>query len=192
RWIKQPLQHRTLRNFLCYKPLFELFGDFYDLSWSLIAAVAFVESGFDPKTRSHKGAVGLMQIKPSIARMFDIYHLEQPYNNIMAGSAYLAWLRDNYYNDPVYSADDRINFTLAAYNAGPTRIRKLQQEAKRAGLDPYKWFYNVELIARRRIGQETVNYVSQVRKTRTAIRMLYTLQRHKLQLRQQLISADTP
>lgn len=192
RWIKQPLKRRTLRNFQCYKPWFELFGDFYDLSWSLVAAVAFVESGLNPKTRSHAGAVGLMQIKPSIARMFGIRHLKKPYYNIMAGSAYLAWLRDIYYSDPVYSVDDRINFTLAAYNAGPSKIRKLQREAQRAGLDPFKWFYNVELIARKRIGQETVNYVSQVRKTRTAIRMLYNLQQHKQQLREHLIAADKP
>ncbi len=192
RWIKQPLKRRTLRNFQCYKPWFELFGDFYDLSWSLVAAVAFVESGFNPKTRSHAGAVGLMQIKPGIARMFGIRHLTHPYYNIMAGSAYLAWLRDTYYSDPVYSVDDRINFTLAAYNAGPTKIRKLQREARKAGLNPFKWFYNVELIARKRIGQETVNYVSRVRKTRTAIRMLYTLQQQKRLLRDHLIAADTP
>ncbi len=193
RWLKQPLRQRTLKRFQCYRPWFELFGDFYDLSWSLIAAVAFVESSFDPRKKSHAGAYGLMQVRPAIKRMFDIQqNLYDPYANLLAGSAYLAWLRDNYYADPVYSTDDRINFTLAAYNAGPTKIRQLQREAKRLGLDPFKWFYNVELVARRRIGQETVNYVSRVRKTRTAIRMLYTLEQQKRQLRQQLIAADTP
>ncbi len=187
RWIRNPLNQTTVKRFHCYRPYFELFADFYDLSWSLLAAIAYVESGFHPRKKSPAGAIGLMQIKPSIGKMFNIRHLTQPYNNIYAGAAYLAWLRDNYYSDPVYSIDDRINFTLAAYNAGPTRIRKLQREAKKAGLDPYKWFYNVELIARKRIGHETVNYVTKVRKTRTTIHLLTELEYDKTKLKQHLI-----
>lgn len=195
RWIRSPLKQTTIKRFHCYRSYFELFADFYDLSWSLLAAVAYVESGLDPHKKSPAGAVGLMQIKPSIGRMLGITHITKPYNNIHAGAAYLAWLRDNYYNSPVYSIDDQINFTLAAYNAGPTRIRRLQREAKKAGLDPFKWFYNVELIARKRIGQETVNYVTKVRKTRTAIHLFTELKYDKEKLKSHFIDeakADTP
>ncbi|WP_294946102.1 transporter substrate-binding domain-containing protein [Sulfurivirga sp.] len=193
RWLRNPIDRKTLRRFYCYQPRFEELADFFDLSWTLLAAVAYVESGLDPKKRSHAGAIGLMQVRRLIARKFGIRNLKDPFENMLAGASYLAWLRDNYFSSPVYSTDDRINFTLAAYNAGPTRIRQLQREAKKAGLNPFRWFFNVELIARKRIGRETVDYVSRVRKTQVAIRMLLNLQRRKLQVRDHLMeSADTP
>lgn len=62
--------------------------------------------------------------------------------------------------DPV----NRTLFTFAAYNAGPNRIVRLRQEAQQQGLDPNQWFGNVELVASKDIGQETVQYVSNIYK----------------------------
>jgi membrane-bound lytic murein transglycosylase MltF len=53
---------------------------------------------------------------------------------------------------------------FASYNAGSNRIVKLRQQAREQGLDPNKWFDNVELMVARDIGQETVTYVSNVYK----------------------------
>jgi membrane-bound lytic murein transglycosylase MltF len=62
-------------------------------------------------------------------------------------------------------------FTFAAYNAGPSRIVRLRRVAQREGLDPNKWFGNVELVAAKDIGQETVQYVSKIYKYYVAYKM---------------------
>jgi membrane-bound lytic murein transglycosylase MltF len=62
-------------------------------------------------------------------------------------------------------------FAFAAYNAGPGRVKQLRQEAQRTGLDPNVWFTNVERIASKRIGRETVTYVSNIYKYSVAYRL---------------------
>jgi membrane-bound lytic murein transglycosylase MltF len=60
-----------------------------------------------------------------------------------------------------------LNQTLlafASYNAGPSKIVELRKEAAERGLDPNVWFGNVEHVAARRIGRETVQYVSNIYK----------------------------
>jgi membrane-bound lytic murein transglycosylase MltF len=64
-----------------------------------------------------------------------------------------------------------LTFAFASYNAGAARTAKLRVEAKDHGLDPDKWFNNVEMIASRRIGQETVAYVRNIFKYYTAYRL---------------------
>jgi membrane-bound lytic murein transglycosylase MltF len=53
---------------------------------------------------------------------------------------------------------------FASYNAGPNRIARLRAQAQQQGLDPNKWFGNVELLVAEDIGQETVTYVGNVYK----------------------------
>jgi len=194
RWLSQDFTRKALLRFQCYKPWMMTLADFFDFKWHLPAAVAYTESHLNPHKKSHAGAIGLMQIKPSIARQFGIRDLYDPYENLLAGSAYLAWLRDIYFDEPGYTPEARIDFVLAAYNAGPTRIRRLQKEAKARGLDPYKWFYNVEILARQRIGHETVNYVARVRKTETALRLMEALQerQHRVKLSLKMHQDDIP
>jgi membrane-bound lytic murein transglycosylase MltF len=172
-WVQQQPSYTLIKKTNCLSYYFKLYADFYDFDWTLIAALAYQESRFNHNKRSHKGAVGIMQIKPSTAKHkpINIHKVKQLENNIEAGVKYLAYLRDRYYSSPEYDSEDRINFTLAAYNAGPAKIRKMQNLAKKQGLDPYKWFYNVETIVRRKIGQETVNYVANIRKYQIALKM---------------------
>lgn len=69
---------------------------------------------------------------------------------------------------------DRINrglFAFASYNAGPNRIAKLRKQAEAEGLNPNVWFINVELIAAKEIGAETVTYVSNIYKYYIAYQM---------------------
>ena len=61
---------------------------------------------------------------------------------------------------------------LASYNAGPARIAGLRRQARAAGLDPNRWFQNVEVIAAREIGRETVDYVSNIYKYYLAFNLL--------------------
>jgi membrane-bound lytic murein transglycosylase MltF len=62
-------------------------------------------------------------------------------------------------------------FAFASYNAGPARIRQLRQKAEARGLDPNKWFNNVEVVAAESIGRETVQYVSNIYKYYLAYQM---------------------
>ncbi len=170
RWLKEVgLTAESFDQLSQLRPYFELYADFYDLDWLLVAAVAFQESRFRNHLVSPRGAVGMMQIRPSTAAapqiaIDNIRDLEQ---NIHAGTKYLAYLKQQIFTGPDYTPEESLNFALAAYNAGQTRIRQLQREAERAGLDPYVWFYNVEQVARRRIGHETVNYVLSVQRHQT-------------------------
>lgn len=60
---------------------------------------------------------------------------------------------------------------FASYNAGPTRIARLRKQAATDGLDPNKWLGNVELVVARDIGQETVEYVSNIYKYYVAYKL---------------------
>uniref|UniRef100_Q31FI9 Solute-binding protein family 3/N-terminal domain-containing protein n=1 Tax=Hydrogenovibrio crunogenus (strain DSM 25203 / XCL-2) TaxID=317025 RepID=Q31FI9_HYDCU len=167
-WIEKPLTHDLLKRVHCLKYYFQLYAEFYGFDWKLIAALAYQESRFDPNKRSHAGAIGIMQVRPSTARdrnvnLPDIKKLE---TNIHAGVKYLAFLRDRYFSSNDYTPEEKDNFTLAAYNAGPRKVLQLQQKTKQLGLNPYKWFYNVETTARQVIGHETVNYVTSIQKMR--------------------------
>jgi membrane-bound lytic murein transglycosylase MltF len=170
RWLKEVgLTAESFDQLSQLRPYFELYADFYDLDWLLVAAVAFQESRFRNSLTSARDAIGIMQIRPSTAAapqiaIDNIRDLEQ---NIHAGTKYLAYLKQQVFTGPDYTPEESLNFALAAYNAGQTRIRQLQREAEQAGLDPFVWFYNVEQVARRRIGHETVNYVLSVQRHRT-------------------------
>lgn len=188
-WIKHPLDFTALDKTPCLQYYLEKYAQFYEFDWYLIAAQAYKESKFNQKLVSKRGAYGIMQIKPSTAksRHVKISNIKNNMeNNIHAGIRYLAFLRDHYFDKPQYSEADKINFALAAYNAGPGRIRQLQRIAKRKGLDPNKWFYNVEIVARNQIGHETVNYVTVIQKTTEALKLATTLARKKRLLKAQL------
>ncbi|BBP44001.1 transglycosylase SLT domain-containing protein [Thiosulfativibrio zosterae] len=171
-WIKKPLTHNLLSKVDCLKTYFQLYGDFYGFDWHLLAAQGYQESHFEQNKKSPRGAIGIMQIKPSTARekYIKINNIHLVENNIHAGVKYMAFLRDVYFQGDQYTPEDKVNFALAAYNAGPNRIRNFQALAQEAGLDPHKWFYNVENIARSRVGQETVNYVANIQKTKLFLR----------------------
>ena len=113
---------------------------------------------------SPAGAVGIMQIKPSTAAdknvgIKDVSVLE---NNIHAGTKYLHFLSNRYFNGEDFDELNRWLFSLAAYNAGPAKINRYRREAEEKGYDPSIWFDNVEIIAAQRIGRETVTYVSSI------------------------------
>jgi membrane-bound lytic murein transglycosylase MltF len=81
-------------------------------------------------------------------------------NNIHAGAKYMRCIQDRYFDDASINAEDKMMFTFAAYNAGPGRVAKLRKEAAEMRLNPDTWFHNVEIVAAKRIGRETVQYVS--------------------------------
>ena len=89
----------------------------------LVEAVIAIESAFDPRALSAKGAQGLMQLMPDTAQRFGVANPWDPKQNIAGGTAYLRWLIDEFNDDP--------RRVLAAYNAGEGDVTRY------GGVPPY-------------------------------------------------------
>lgn len=191
RWVSNPVSAAQRRKLDKLGRLFREYAVRYGFDWSLIAAQAFQESGLVHSARSHKGAIGIMQVKPSTAadRNVAVKNIHRVENNIHAGVKYLAFLRDRYFSDPKVSPEDRLLFALAAYNAGPARIARIRARARRMGLDPNRWLGQVELAALRQSGRETVRYVRNVLKYATAYKLADQNERRRSSERDGLTSA---
>ncbi len=181
RWIQNPLSTSSQDKLEKCRTLFQKYADEYDFDWLLIAAVAFQESRLNPNKESPRGAVGIMQIMPSTAedkhiRIEDVYQLE---NNVHAGVKYLAFLRDRYFTSPKLEHGASVHFSLAAYNAGPAKVRKMRSKAEKMGLDPNIWFRNVERAAQQMVGSETTRYVANIYKYYLAYTLLNNINDNK-------------
>ena len=160
------------------RPLLEYFrlsGAENNLDPLMLAAQAYQESELDNDRESPAGAVGIMQVKPSTAadRNVGIDDISSPADNIMAGARYMRFLMDRYFSGSEMEETQRWLFALAAYNAGPARIQRLRKQASTEGYDPNVWLDNVELIAARKIGRETVRYVRNIFKYYVAYRLAW-------------------
>ena len=105
------------------------------LSPDFVRAVIQAESGFNPRARSVKGALGLMQLMPATAAAYGVLDAFNPIDNIRAGVAYLKSLLVRYNDDE--------SLALAAYNAGPGAVERFGRS-----VPPYR---------------ETRNYVAKIR-----------------------------
>ncbi len=114
----------------------------FGFDWRLVVAQMFQESRFDPKARSFAGARGLLQVMPRTARELGYQNLDDPETGIQAGLDYLAWVRERF--DAGLPASERTWMSLAAYNVGPGHVRDARRIAVEQGLDPNRWFGNVE------------------------------------------------
>jgi len=166
KWISNPLSEADTKRLEELRELFQKYGAMYGFDWLALAATGYQESHLDNNKRNPSGAMGVMQMKPSTAadKNVAITPIDTIENNIHAATKYLAFLRDRYFSDPDIPDKSRLDFTLAAYNAGPARIAELRKEATERGYDPNLWFSNVEIITARRIGSETVTYVANINK----------------------------
>lgn len=99
-----------------YDGIIQEASDKFDLSFFLIKAIIKVESDFDSRAVSKKGALGLMQIMPQNLQAFNIREPYDPKDNIMGGSRYFKSLIERY--------SGKLPLALAAYNAGPTIVDK--------------------------------------------------------------------
>jgi membrane-bound lytic murein transglycosylase MltF len=182
-WVKNNTSEAELRRFRQAIQFFRRYAGQYDLPWLLVAAQAYQESQIDQSRKSRAGAVGVMQIKPETAAgpPVSIKGVDRSMeNNIHAGVKYLRFIADRYYKDAPMDRVTKGLFTMASYNAGPARITGLRKKAERMGLNPNLWFGNVEVVAAREIGRETVQYVSNIYKYYVA----YTLVVKQMEQRQ--------
>ena len=173
---KERIDHVHADSLSPYDELVQREAAKHHFDWRLIVAQMYQESRFNPRARSPAGAIGLMQLLPRTAKEFGVRKLRDPEQSVRAGVAYLAWLHSRL--EPELTVKDRIWFALAAYNAGFGHVTDARKLASgRLGLDPDRWFDNVELAMRllsKRAyyrntthgyvrGREVVNYVRQIR-----------------------------
>ena len=172
-WAKNALGAGDYKRFQDVVEIFRTYGEQYGVDYLMVAAQGYQESRLDQSVRSRAGAVGIMQLLPSTAKdpnvgIPDITSVEP---NIHAGVKYLDFIRNRYFSGPEIDHFNQTMFAFAAYNAGPARIRKLRDKAAQQGYDPNLWFDNVEVIAAKEIGQETVQYVANILKYYIAYRL---------------------
>ena len=97
-----------------YESLIESAAGAAAVEANLLRAVIIVESGFNPRAVSKKGALGLMQLMPATAQRFGAFNALDPRQNITAGARYLRFLMDRFGHD--------VRLALAAYNAGEEAV----------------------------------------------------------------------
>jgi membrane-bound lytic murein transglycosylase MltF len=158
---------------------FQTYSAQYGFDWLLVTAQGYRESGLDQDARSPVGAIGIMQLMPQTGAEMRVGDIHQAEHNVHAGVKYMRTMLDHYFPDAQFDAQNRALFAFASYNAGPGRILQLQKEAAKEGLDPRQWFGNVEKVAARRIGQETVRYVRDIYKYYVAYRLALDLEQER-------------
>jgi membrane-bound lytic murein transglycosylase MltF len=173
KFIKDATSQEELKKFQVYVQYFQKYATQYDFDYLMLAAQGYQESLLDQSKKNPSGATGIMQVIPkyAAAKPISIPDVSQAEPNIHAGTKMLAQMAKTYFNDPALTQMNRTLFTFAGYNAGPNRIVRLRKRTAAEGLDPNKWFGNVELIVAKDVGQETVQYVSNVYKYYVAYKM---------------------
>lgn len=167
KWIRNATTEAEMAKLQATVDLFKKYGKQYDFDWLMVAAQAYQESGIDQSVHSPAGAVGVMQVLPTTAAgdPINITDIESNMdNNVHAGVKYMRFMIDEYFKDAKMTEVDKCLFAFASYNAGPAKIAKLRKETAERGLDPNKWFQNVELVVAQRVGRETVTYVGNIYK----------------------------
>lgn len=129
----QAARQVNLQNFLTYAPLVEEVCTQQQVDPKLVHAVIQVESDYNPRSLSSKGARGLMQLMPETAARYGLSDIWDPRQNIQAGVKHLKYLLELYQND--------LPLALSAYNAGANAVDRY------GGIPPYR---------------ETRNYVRKV------------------------------
>ncbi|MBQ3102567.1 lytic transglycosylase domain-containing protein [bacterium] len=115
--------------------LVEKISNKYGVDEKLVQAVIKQESGYNPKAKSHAGALGLMQLMPATAKSLGVKDPMNPAQNIEGGVKYLKNMLEEFNGNTILA--------LAAYNAGPNAVKKY------GTVPPYK---------------ETQNYVKSILK----------------------------
>lgn len=174
-YITDSIYNEHLQRFKIMINYFKKYGAQYDFDYLMLAALGYQESRLDPSAKSSQGAVGVMQVLPSTAKdkNVGIPDISEVDPNIHAGTKYLRFMTDRYFADD--EGVDQFNkalFAFASYNAGPAKIAGLRRDAEKMGLDPNKWFHNVEVVAAKKIGRETVQYVSNILKYYVAYKLI--------------------
>jgi membrane-bound lytic murein transglycosylase MltF len=181
KWVKDATSSEEMEKFQAYVRYFKKYAAQYDFDYLMLVAQGYQESGLDQNRKNPSGAEGIMQVMPKLAAAppINISNVDIAENNIHAGAKMLHNIAETYFKDDNLDATNKTLMVFASYNAGPSRILRLRKKAASEGLDANQWFGNVELVVAKDVGQETVQYVSNIYKYYVAYKL--TLEETKVQ-----------
>lgn len=174
------------RSFQQVVALFGKYGAKYDFDPIMLAAQGYQESRLRQGAKSHVGAIGVMQVMPATGKELKVGDIREIEPNIHAGAKYMDQLMTRYFKDAHFSDDVRPLFAFASYNAGPGNISRMRREAAARGLNPDKWFNNVEIVTAEKIGIETTTYVRNIYKYYCAYKLTMQMEQQRKRAREQV------
>ena len=121
---------------LKYRPVIQEHAVLHQLDWRLMTALIVQESGFNKNTKSHAGAMGLMQLMPETSKELGVSDPYNPTESIAGATLYFRSLYDLY---PDSSHENRVRLALASYNGGRGHIKDAQQVTMHRNDDPFQW-----------------------------------------------------
>jgi membrane-bound lytic murein transglycosylase MltF len=160
--LRDPAKDAELKRFEDTVAFFAKYGKQYHFDPIMLAAQGFQESTLDQRKRSPVGAIGVMQIMPATGKSLGVGDITLTEPNIHGGAKYMDELMTRYFPDAAFDDQNRTLFAFASYNAGSGNISRMRKEAAKRGLDPDKWFNNVEVVTAEKIGLETTTYVRNI------------------------------
>ena len=139
RRMRPVMQDATHGIISAFDDLFRRYSSTAGWDWRLLAAMSYQESGFDPQAVSSMGAMGLMQLMPSTADAMGVPRDKRfdPEQNISASTRYIRKVSQSF--SDIKDAEERIKFTLAAYNGGVGHVQDAQTLTRKAGRDHQVW-----------------------------------------------------
>ena len=165
-----------------FDPIMRRVGEEQGQDWRLMSAIAYSESRFIENLVSSQGAAGIMQIRPIVARHFNVpvEKLSDTETNIRLASMLLGELGRMLRLPAEVSSDDRMKLILASYNAGVGHVQDARRLARAEGANPNSWsdvsrylklkadptYYNKEEVRNGRFtgSGQTLSYVEEVMK----------------------------
>lgn len=162
--LKSPLTKTELNRFESMKKYFHRYGHENQLDPLFLAGLGFQESLLNQGAISSYGAVGVMQLLPNTGASMNVGNIYELEPNIHAGAKYINSLLQVMSLERTLPEAERGFFAVAAYNSGANNVRKARELAVKLGLDPNKWFLNVEMASAQLLGLETFLYVRNVYK----------------------------
>jgi len=186
--LKDPTASAEYKRFQQTLAIFEKYGKQYGFDPLMLAAQGYQESGLNQGAKSSVGAIGVMQLMPDAGEQMKVGDIHAVEANIHAGAKYMDKLMTDYFGDTKFSEGNRPLFAFASYNCGPGNVAKCRKEAEKQGLDPNKWFNNVEIVVAKKIGTETTGYVRNIYKYYVAYTLTLEAQAEAEKARQQVVA----
>jgi len=184
--LKDPTGSAEWKRFEETLAVFRKYGEKYGFDPLMLAAQGYQESQLNQNAKSAVGAIGIMQLMPATGAELKVGDIKVAENNVHAGAKYMDQLMTRYFPDAKFDEANRSLFAFAAYNAGPGRIASMRKEAAKRGLDPDKWFNNVEIVTAEKVGIETTTYVRNIFKYYAAYKLMLDVQAEQKKAREQL------
>jgi soluble lytic murein transglycosylase-like protein len=145
--VTAPPANADNRGNLTYGEMFKTVAAQFDLDWRVLAAQAYLESGFDSLALSGQGDMGLMQIRPGTwndwASTVDASDPFDAYSNVLVGAAYLNYLRGELSARGLPQQE----WMLVAYNWGPDKVfSHIEAGGTWESLDPARRQYADDIL----------------------------------------------